>query len=120
MNAVEFDLTGDPQRAKATAIQALESRRFKLTWSNDWDAVAERGNVVANVLFGALAQYFKLGLSVRSGAPGVSIIRIDKSSSGWMGGWMGARRTKSNFESLHADLEASFRAAGVLAAVRVL
>lgn len=120
MNAVEYDLTGDPQRAKATAIQALESRKFKVTWAGEWDAVAERGNKVANVVLGALAQYFKVGVTVRSGAAGVSVVRIDKSSSGWMGGWIGASRTKKNFESLHAELEGSFRAAGVLAGVRVL
>ncbi|HNJ98001.1 MAG TPA: hypothetical protein PLV13_07740 [Ilumatobacteraceae bacterium] len=120
MNAVEYDLTGDPQRAKATAIQALESRKFKITWSGDWDAVAQRGNVAANLLFGAFAQYFKVGVTVRSGAQGVSVVRIDKSSSGWTGGWLGASRTKRNFESLHAELESTFRTAGVLSAVRVL
>lgn len=114
MDAVEFTLVGDPQRAKTTVVQALESRKFTLKWGGDWDAVAERGNKVANVLLGAMAQYFKVEVVVRSGADGSSIVRVQKSSSGWMGGAIGAHRTNKNFESLRGELDATFRAAGVL------
>jgi hypothetical protein len=114
MNAVEFVVTGDANRAKATVIEALESRKFRLTWSSDWDAFAERGNKVANVLAGAFAQYFKFGLTVRSGFEGHSVIRLDKSAKGYMGGAVGAHRTTKNFDALAADLHATFQAAGVL------
>ena len=114
MDVVEFFLVGDPTRAKATVAQALEARKFKVKWSGEWDATAERGNKIANVLLGAMAQYFKVDVNVRSAADGSSIVRIQKSSSGWMGGAIGAVRTKKNFESLHAELDSTFRAAGVL------
>ncbi|MGB8861098.1 MAG: hypothetical protein WCC60_17705 [Ilumatobacteraceae bacterium] len=114
MNAVEFVVVGDANRAKATVIEALENRKFRLSWSTEWDAVAERGNKFANVLVGALAQYFKVGLVVRSGPNGEGIIRLDKSSKGYMGGAVGAHRTTKNFDGLAADLEATFRTAGVL------
>ncbi len=114
MDVVEYFLVGDPSRAKATVAQALEARKFKLKWSGEWDATAERGNKVANVLLGALAQYFKVDVNVRSAPDGSSIVRVQKSSSGWMGGAIGAMRTKKNFESLHAELDSTFRAAGVL------
>jgi hypothetical protein len=114
MNAVEFIVAGDASRAKATVIEALQSRKFKLTWSGEWDAVAERGNKFANVLVGALAQYFKVGLVVRTGPDGNGVIRLDKSSKGYMGGAVGAHRTTKNFDALAADLEATFRTAGVL------
>lgn len=120
MNAVEFFVTGDANRAKATVIDALVARKFRLTWSTEWDAVAERGNKIANVLAGALAQYFKFGLIVRSGAEGQGVIRIDKSSKGYMGGAIGAHRTTKNFDALAADLEATFTAAGVLVGVQKL
>ena len=114
VSAVEFFVTGDANRAKATVIEALESRKFRLTWSSDWDAVAERGNKVANVLAGAFAQYFKFTLMVRSGAEEQSVIRLDKAAKGYMGGAVGAHRTTKNFDALAADLEATFLAAGVL------
>ncbi|MCB0986102.1 MAG: hypothetical protein KDB06_15740 [Ilumatobacter sp.] len=114
MEAVEFFVAGDANRAKATVVEALQNRKFRLTWNGDWDAVAERGNKVANVLAGAFAQYFKIGVVIRSGPDGTGVIRIEKSSSGWMGGAVGASRTRKNFDGLAADLQATFQAAGVL------
>ena len=120
MNAVEYVVVGDAARAKATVAQALEVRKFKLTWQGEWDAVAERGNKIANVLLGALAQYFKVGVQVRTGVGGNGVIRVEKSSKGYMGGWLGASRTNKNFDGLHADLLATFQAAGVLSSFAVL
>ena len=114
MDAVEYLVTGDAVRAKATVVQALEARKFKLTWMGEWDGVAERGSKVANALAGAFAQYFKVGVTIRSGANGTAVIRLDKSSKGYMGGVVGASRTSKNFDALHADLDATFRSAGVL------
>lgn len=114
MEAAEYFVTGDAARAKATVVQALETRKFKFTWTGEWDAIAERGNKVANLLIGAFAQYFKVGVTIRSGPDGTGVIRIDKSSKGYMGGVVGAHRTTKNFDALHADLDATFRAAGVL------
>lgn len=118
MDAIEYTVTGDAQRAKATVVEALQSRKFRLTWSGEWDALAERGNKVLNVLFGAFAQYFKIDVLVRSAPDGAGVIRITKSSKGWMGGAIGAHRTKKNFETLAADLQATFQAAGVLVNVQ--
>lgn len=120
MNAIEFFVTGDAQRAKVTVAEALQARKFKLAWSSDWDAVASRGNKVANVLAGAFAQYFEFALMVRSTADGHGVIRLDKSSKGYMGGAVGAVRTNKTFDALAADLEATFRSAGVLIQARQL
>ncbi|MDO8361803.1 MAG: hypothetical protein Q7V88_02825 [Actinomycetota bacterium] len=118
MNAIEFVVAGDAGRAKATVVDALQSRKFKLTWSGEWDATAERGSKIANALAGALAQYFKVGVMVRSAPDGNGVIRLEKSSKGYMGGAVGAHRTTKNFDALSADLETTFGAAGVLVHVQ--
>lgn len=118
MNSVDFFVHGDAARAKATVIQALEARKFRITWAGEWDGVAERGNKIANALAGAFAQYFKVELNVRAAPDGTGVIHIEKASKGYMGGAVGARRTTKNFESLAGELEATFRAAGVLAGVQ--
>lgn len=118
MNTVDFIVSGDAARAKATAVSALETRKFKLTWQTEWDGTAERGNKVANALAGAFAQYFKVGVLVRTAPDGNGVIRLEKSSKGYMGGAVGAHRTTKNFDLLAADLEATFRAAGVLVHVQ--
>ena len=111
---VDFKVTGDPTMARATAERALADRKFKITWTDDWSGVAERGNKVANLIVGALAQYFKVGLSLMSTGPTQTIVRVERLSSGWAGGAIGASRTTRNFSNLKSELEATFAQAGVL------
>lgn len=110
----DFTLRGDPAHARATVQQALETRKFRLTWHDEWTATAERGNKVTNAVAGAATQYFKVGVAIRSGAEGNSVMRIERQSSGWMGGAIGASRTTKNLDNLSDDLAATFGAAGVL------
>jgi hypothetical protein len=112
----EFTLQGDPARVRATVQQALDTRRFRLAWLDEWTATAERGNKLVNVLAGAAAQYFKVGLAIRSGNDGNSILRVDRQSSGWTGGAIGASRTTKSLERLRDELTATFHEAGVLVA----
>jgi hypothetical protein len=114
---VDFSVTGDPTTARATAERALVDRKFKVTWLDEWSGQAERGSRVANVLLGALAQYFKVGVRVMSDEQGRTIVRIERQSSGWAGGAIGAARTTKNINGLRADLEATFGSAGVLLGV---
>jgi hypothetical protein len=111
---IDFKVTGDPAMARATAERALTDRRFKVNWEDDWSGTAERGNKTANLFAGAFAQYFKVGLMLRSAEPGHTIVRIERMSSGWAGGAIGASRTTKNMTSLKTELEATFNAAGVL------
>ncbi len=120
MKLVEFHIDGDAARAKATVVQALETRKFKFTWSDEWTAVAERGSKVKNIFLGALAQYFKVGVAVMTAPEGHGVIRLEKSSSGWMGGAVGASRTTKNFDGLKAELEQTFAHASVLRSVNVI
>ncbi len=68
---------------------------------------------MANVIAGAAAQYFKVGVRIMSADQGTTIIRIERQSSGWMGGAIGAARTTKNLEKLRAELESTFSEAGV-------
>jgi hypothetical protein len=120
IQGMEFTLRGDPSRAKAMVQQALESRKFTVHWEAEWSGTAERGNKVANALAGALAQYFKVGTRIMSAGDGNSIVRIERQSSGWMGGAIGAARTARNLEGLRHELSASFQSAGVLVLVNQL
>ncbi|HEX3540314.1 MAG TPA: hypothetical protein VHT75_07695 [Acidimicrobiales bacterium] len=114
---IDFVVTGDPGMARATAERALVERRFTVTWNDDWTGTAERGNKVANALAGALAQYFKVGLRLMSTQPGETTVRVERQSSGWMGGAIGAARTNKNMTALRQELEATFGTAGVLRGV---
>jgi hypothetical protein len=109
-----FTLVGEPGRAKATVAQALEGRGFRMTWNDDWTAIAERGSKVGNVLAGAMAQYFKVGVQIRSAPEEQTVVVLDQLSSGWAGGAIGASRTKKNLRRLGEELTQSFQDAGML------
>jgi hypothetical protein len=113
----DFLVVGDPVRARATIEDALVARKFKVAWSDDWTASAERGSKVANAIAGALAQYFKVGVRLMSSEPGETTVRIERQSSGWIGGAIGASRTTKNMTALRTELEATFSGAGVLRGV---
>jgi hypothetical protein len=107
----------NPVAAKATAQQALVERKFTVTWQDEWTATAERGSKALNLVAGALAQYFKVGVSIMTAGEGETTVRIERQSSGWTGGAIGASRTTKNLNSLRGELEATFAAAGVLRGV---
>jgi hypothetical protein len=111
---IDFLVTGDPASARSAVEQALVVRKFRVAWSDDWTAVAERGSKVANALAGAAAQYFKVGVRIMSAQPGETTVRIERQSSGWMGGAIGASRTTKNMTALRTELESTFSGAGVL------
>ena len=49
MKLVEFHIDGDAARAKATVVQALETRKFRFTWADEWSGVAERGSKIIHL-----------------------------------------------------------------------
>ncbi len=118
MNSVDLAIRGDATAARAAATSALEARKFKLTWHDEWTATAERGSKVLNLIVGALAQYFKVGLRVMSGGDGETVVRFEKQSKGYMGGAVGAIRTRKNMERLRDDVKQAFEEQGILSWVK--
>jgi hypothetical protein len=98
---IDFTVTGDPGAVRATVAQVLTSRGFTLTWQDDSTGIALRGSRVANILIGAFAQYFKVGVRIVAGQPGETLVRIERLPSGWAGGFVGVGKTRRNLESLH-------------------
>jgi hypothetical protein len=106
---INLTVTGDPGAVRATVVEVLTSRGFTLTWQDDSTGIAVRGSRVANILFGAFAQYFKVGVRIAAGQPGETFVHIERLSSGWGGGFVGVAQTRRNLESLDAELEAASR-----------
>jgi hypothetical protein len=118
VKTVEFIVTGDPAAARTVVVNALEARRFRLGWSDEWQATAQRGQMWLNVLVGAFAQYFKVELKVSSAEQGRSVIRLEKSSSGIMGGAVGVSRANKNLAALRDELSQVFTEQGILVGVK--
>jgi hypothetical protein len=110
----DFYLSGDPGSARTTVEEALRERKFQVSWEDDWSGIAVRGKKGVNIALGAIAQYFKVGITLMSAAPGQTIVRIERLSSGWAGGAIGASRTTRMLAGLTSELESTFARAGVL------
>ena len=95
--AIDFVVTGDPVAVRATIEEALTSRGFSMMWQDGSTGIAVRGSRVANVLIGALAQYFRVGVRIVAGRPGEALVRIEPLSSGWSGGVVGVARYSQEY-----------------------
>jgi hypothetical protein len=117
MAKAAFDLTvvGDATRAKVTVEKALLDRKFRVIWTDDWNAVAVRSNKVVNILAGAMSHFMKVMISLHAGGePGQTIICLQKGSSGALGGFPGVARTTKDLYNLRDQLSGIFQEAGVL------
>jgi hypothetical protein len=118
MAAFDVIINGDPAHVRDMAVQALQARKFRFTWHNEWSALAERGSKVGNALGGAMAQYFAIELAVMTGQPGQSIVRFTQGNTGWIGGAIGASRVKKNYATLRDEFAGFFHAQGTLVGVQ--
>ena len=109
----EIAVTGDAARARDTIARALEEQKFALTWHDEWNGVATRGSKTKQMLLGAFAQYFEVGIAV-FGVDGGAVVRLTRPSAGISGGVAGRQRAVNQFRKLGEDMRATFGAAGVL------
>ncbi|MHA3703381.1 hypothetical protein ACXR2U_14480 [Jatrophihabitans sp. YIM 134969] len=109
----DIAVTGDPSRARDTVAEALAAQGFTLTWTDDWNGVATRGSKKKQMLLGAFAQYFEVGIAV-FGVDGGSVVRLTRPSAGVSGGLAGRQRAVNQFGKLGKDMRQTFAAAGVL------
>jgi hypothetical protein len=111
-------IAGDATHVRTAAVQALEARKFRFTWHDEWHALAERGSKVGNALGGGFAQYFAIEVAVMVGQAGQTIVRFTQGNTGWMGGALGASKVKKNYNSLRDEFAGWFHQQGLLVGVQ--
>jgi len=109
----EIAVTGDPATARATAVQALESRGFTFTWQDEWSGTAEKGSKGKQMVLGGFAPHLQVGISLHAIDQG-TVVRLTRPSSGVSGGLMGRAKAVKQFNGVADDLHAAFGHAGVL------
>ena len=109
----EIAVTGDAAKARDTVAGALTAQGFQLTWNDDWNGVASKGSKKKQMLLGAFAQYFEVGIAVFA-VDGGSVVRLTRPSAGLSGGVAGRQRAVNQFSKLSKEMRETFGAAGVL------
>ena len=109
----EIAVSGDPMQARASVVQALESRGFSVAWHDEWSGAAEKGSKGKQLLLGGFAPHLQVGLALHAIEAG-TLVRLTRPSVGVSGGLMGRAKAVKQFNGVVDDLVAAFRQAGVL------
>jgi hypothetical protein len=109
----EIAVVGEPVKARATVVQALESRGFTVVWADEWSGTAEKGSKGKQIMFGGFAPHLKVGLSLHAIDRG-TVVRLIRPSAGVSGGLLGRSKAIKQFNGVADEVYASFRQAGVL------
>jgi len=92
---------------------AFMANGFEVQWEGATKGKAEKGSKGANVLLGALAQYYGIDFEIYPAA-NASTLRLHKANTGWAGGVWGASKVEKQFNELSDQLANWFRGQGVL------
>jgi hypothetical protein len=108
MKTVDITVSGDSGRAKTVVEQVLFGRGFAVTWTDSWTGSAEKGSKRG---FGF---YYKVGLSIMSGAPGQFTLRVQPLISRMQNGLAFVGRTNRFFSDLNAELATALAEMGTV------
>ena len=117
MKYVDVAVRLDAAAARDRAAHELSARGFTVKWDDDWSATAAKGSRVANLMLGGFAQRIEFGLRVMAVDAEVTVVRFEKRSSGWVGGYLGVRKTEKQLKSVRDDFARVFDSVGLLAGV---
>lgn len=92
---------------------AFAANGFKVEWAMPTKGKAEKGSKGANLMLGALAQYYGVDFEIATN-PNGAVLRLIKSNTGWAGGYLGARKVEKQFQQLGDTIAAWFQQQGVL------
>lgn len=117
MAFVDFLVSMPVEHLQSVLVQAFWANSFRVAWHGPWAGKAEKGSVAANVVAGALAQYYAVEFQILPGSSG-STLRIVKGNTGLFGGIIGYAMVDSKFTEVANGLQAWFYSSGVLAGVQ--
>jgi hypothetical protein len=110
----------DASQARDAAAGLLGARGFRVSFLDSWNGIAERGNKGMNVAFGALSQYYCVGLTVFTAPGGETVVRLLRAPTGYWtgGGLIGKARVSGTFAKIVNELVGEFTRQGILVGVQ--
>ena len=96
---------------------AFAANGFDVKWAGATKGKAEKGSKGANIMLGALAQYYGVDFEIFP-AQNAAILRLEKSNTGLAGGLWGMSKVNKQFDELADTIAAWFSQQGVLQAVQ--
>ncbi len=116
-NYADISVKASVENVQNLVQHAFVANGFDVKWENATRGKAEKGSKGANLMLGALAQYYGIDFEIFP-QPEVATLRLHKSNSGWAGGYLGARKVEKQFDALSETMAAWFRQQGALLGVQ--
>ena len=109
----DIQVKGAVENVQNLVQHAFGANGFKVQWDGPTKGKAEKGSKGANLMLGALSQYYGVDFEIAP-SPNGAVLRLVKSNTGWAGGYLGARKVEKQFQQLGDTLAAWFQHQGVL------
>ena len=103
----------DEARAKSVVEHALNENGFKIT-CNGATGVAEKGNRIMRLFFGAFVEYHKVEFCFERQNDG-TIVTLSKASTGFSGGLIGVSQVDKGFKQITEKVQSKFMENGIQA-----
>jgi len=109
----DIQVKGSVENVQNLVQHAFGANGFQVQWDGPTKGKAEKGSKGANLMLGALSQYYGVDFEIAPN-PNGAVLRLVKSNTGWAGGYLGARKVEKQFRQLGDTLAAWFQQQGVL------
>ncbi len=113
----DIAVRGTVENVQSLVQQALVGNGFQVKWEGPTKGTAERGSKGANLMLGALSQYYRVDFEIYPMASGATL-RLLKGNTGMAGGLLGMSKVNKQFVQLSDTLASWFNQQGVLEGVK--
>src|SRR3989449_5614243 len=109
----DIQVKGAVENVQNLVQHAFGANGFKVQWAGPTKGKAEKGSKGANLMLGALSQYYGVDFEIAP-SPNGAVLRLVKSNTGWAGGYLRARKVEKQVPQLGDTPAASLPHPGVL------
>ena len=93
--------------------QVFQANKFTVNWKDQHSGTAKKGSKGMNFAFGGFAQYYEIDFQIHSMPDESVAVRLVKSTTGLMGGALGAHKVKKQYLQVVDMLSDFFKSQGM-------
>src|SRR3989442_4513537 len=95
----DIQVKGSVENVQNLVQHAFGANGFQIKWDGPTKGKAEKGSKGANLMLGALSQYYGVDFEIAPN-PNGAVLRLVKSNTGWAGGSPGPRKVEKEVPQL--------------------
>src|SRR2546425_3122989 len=101
----DIQVKGAVENVQNLVQHAFGANGFQVQWDGPTKGKAEKGSKGANLMLGALSQYYGVDFEIAPN-PNGAVLRLVKSNTGWAGGYPRAPKGEKQLQQLRGTMAA--------------